>query len=144
MIQAQFKNTIEKKALIKRGDEVLVCVSGGPDSMALLYLLLDLRKDYHIKLAVAHLDHMIRGRQAIADASFVKRVAARLNIPFLMERSDVKAIASSGGMSIEEAARETRYDFFQRVAEKVGATKIATAHTMNDQAETVLMRFVRS
>lgn len=143
MIQAQVKDTIEAKGLIERWDKILVCVSGGPDSMALLHLLKDLIEDYNIKLVVAHLDHMLRGRQAIADANFVKKAAAKLNIPFIMERSNVRAIANSNKMSVEEAAREARYNFYQRAAEKIGATKIATAHTMDDQAETMLMRFIK-
>jgi tRNA(Ile)-lysidine synthase len=143
MIQAKVKSTIEKKGLIKKGDKVLVGVSGGPDSMALLHLLVDLRKEYNIELIVAHLDHMLRGKQSNADANFVEEIAIKLNTPFIMGRSNVKAIASSAKMSIEEAARETRYDFFQKTAAKVGATKIATAHNMDDQAETVLMRLIK-
>lgn len=143
MIKTQIKKTIEEKGLIKKGDKVLVGVSGGPDSMALLHLLVDLRKEYNIELIVAHLDHMLRGKQSSADANFVEEIAIKLNIPFIIERGNVKAIASSSKMSTEEAARETRYDFFQKAAEKVGATKIATAHNMDDQAETVLMRLVK-
>jgi len=143
MIESQVKKTIEEKALIRKGDKVLVCVSGGPDSAALLHLMVELRKDYNIDLIVAHLDHMLRGRQSIADANFVKKTAAMLKIPFIMERRNIKAIARSSKMSIEEAAREARYNFYQVAAKKVGATKIATAHNMDDQAETVLMRLMK-
>lgn len=143
MITTQLKRTIEKKELIEKGDKVLVCVSGGPDSMALLYLMAGLKKDYNLELTIAHFDHMLRSKQSIADANFVKKIAAKLNIPFIMERCNVKEIAGANKMSIEEAAREARYDFFQRMAEKIGANKIATAHNMGDQAETVLMRFIK-
>lgn len=143
MIQAQIKNTIENQGLIAKGDKVLLCVSGGPDSMTLLHLMVNLKNDYKIKLIVAHLDHMLRGRQSVADANFVKKTAAKLNIPFITERSDVKALADSNRASVEEAAREARYNFYQRAAERVGAKKIATGHTMDDQAETVLMRLIK-
>jgi len=142
-IKTQVKKTIEEKGLIKKGDKLVVGVSGGPDSMALLHLLVDLSKDYNIELIVAHLDHMLRSKQSSADANFVEDIAIKLKTPFIMERRNVKAIASSAKMSIEEAAREARYDFFHKAAEKVGATKIATAHNMDDQAETVLMRLIK-
>lgn len=143
MIESKVRDTIEKNKLIKKGDKILLCVSGGPDSMALLYLLTALRKEYGIELAVAHLDHMLRGKASAQDANFVKKIADKLNIPFVTEESDVRALANSNKMSIEEAAREARYDFYQRAAKKVVATKIATAHTMDDQAETVLMRLIK-
>ncbi len=143
MILTQVQNTIANKGLIKKGDRVLVCVSGGPDSIALLHLMVDLRKHYDIELAVAHLDHMLRGRQSAADANFVKRITAKLGIPFVIEKKNVKKIANSPKMSIEERAREARYNFYQRAAKKTGANKIATGHNMDDQAETILMRFVK-
>jgi len=139
----RIKNTIDKKRLIRRGDKVLVCVSGGADSMALLRVLLELQRHYGVKLVVAHLDHMIRGRSSAADANFVKKCAARLGLPFIYEKSDVRKTARGSKASLEEAARETRYDFYARAAERAGANKIATGHTADDQAETVLMRLVR-
>lgn len=142
-MQTQIKKTIEKNGLISKGDKVVACVSGGPDSMALLHLLADLRRYYNIKLTVVHLDHMIRGRQSTADADFVMKAAIKLSMPFVAERVDVKKIAKSNRMSLEEAAREVRYDFYRRAAEKMDANKIATGHTLDDQAETVLMRLVK-
>ncbi|MCK4597031.1 tRNA lysidine(34) synthetase TilS, partial [bacterium] len=143
MLIEQVKNTVKARQLLKNGDKVLTCVSGGPDSMALLYLMRELQKDYKIKLAVAHLDHMLRGRQSAGDAAFVKKTAIGLSIPVITEKKDVKRIAGSRRMSAEEAAREVRYDFYRRAAKKTGANKIATGHNADDQAETVLMRILR-
>ena len=143
MLIEQVKNTVKARQLLKNGDKVLTCVSGGPDSMALLYLMRELQKDYKIKLAVAHLDHMLRGRQSAGDAAFVKKTAIGLSIPVITEKKDVKRIAGSRRMSAEEAAREVRYDFYRRAAKKTGANKIATGHNADDQAETVLMRFLK-
>jgi tRNA(Ile)-lysidine synthase len=143
MIYTTVKNTIEKNRLIENGDKVLVCVSGGPDSITLLNLMIKLQKDYNIKLVVAHLDHMLRGRQSEADAEFVRRVINKLKIPLIMDKVDVKAFSNLIRTSIEIAAREARYNFYQKAAEKTGANKIATAHTIDDQAETVLMRLLK-
>ena len=143
MIYKQVKNTIEKNHLIEKGDKVLLCVSGGPDSMTLLHIMRRLEKEYDIKLVIAHLDHMLRGNRSIADANFVKETSSRLNIPAIIERINVRRISNSSRMSIEEAAREVRYGFYKKAAEKSRANKIATAHTMDDQAETVLMRFIK-
>ena len=139
----QARKTIEDNKLIQKGDRVLVCVSGGPDSMALFHVMLDLRERYDIELVVAHLDHMLRGKQSAADAAFVKKIVSGFNLPFVAEKIDVKKIARESKMSIEEAAREARYDFYMRAAEDSKANKIATGHNMDDQAETVLMRLLR-
>ena len=143
MIRAQVKKTIESYKLIEKGDRVLVCVSGGPDSMALLYLMASLRGCYNITLCAAHLDHMLRGRESAGDADFVKKAALTLNIPVTCESIDVKRAVLASKMSVEETAREIRYDFYKRAAEKLNANRIATGHTMDDQAETVLMRFIK-
>lgn len=137
------KKTIAEKRLIDKNDGILVCVSGGPDSMALLSVLLNLKEELQTKLTVLHLDHMLRGRSSRADANFVKKICAKLRIPFITESCDVKAYAKSNKMSIEEAAREIRYSFYKRAAEKVNANKVATGHTADDQAETVLMRLIK-
>ncbi|MBL7072022.1 MAG: tRNA lysidine(34) synthetase TilS [Candidatus Omnitrophica bacterium] len=143
MIRSQFEDTIKKYSLIKKGDRVLACVSGGPDSMAMLDLLSGLKRSRGMGLAVAHLDHMIRGRRSKADAVFVKKASAKAGIPFYTERISVKEFAKKTGLSTEEAAREARYAFYQRAAAHTGADKIATGHNMDDQAETVLMRLIK-
>ncbi|MDP3790018.1 MAG: tRNA lysidine(34) synthetase TilS [Candidatus Omnitrophota bacterium] len=143
MIRLKVRKTIEDNSLIKKGDKVLVAVSGGPDSIALLHILAELSGRYNIGLVVAHLNHMLRGKEADADADFVRKTADNLSLPFMMEKVSVKNIAKARRMSIEEAARETRYDFYNRAAAKYGASKIATGHTLDDQAETVLMRLLK-
>jgi tRNA(Ile)-lysidine synthase len=129
--------------MLKKGDRVLVGVSGGPDSTALLYVLNALKKEYGLELFVAHLNHMIRKTSAPKDALFVKRTAEKLNLPVVIESKDVPKAAKERRRSLEEAARVLRYEFFKEVLGKYQAQKVATAHTLNDQAETVLMRILR-
>ncbi len=129
--------------LIDRGDRVVVGVSGGPDSIALLYLLDLLKTKYSLKLIVAHLDHGLRGRDSGRDATFVKRQSRLLGIPVVCKKCNVKRRAMDLGRSLEETGRIERYGFFEAVARKAKAGKIATAHTLDDQAETVLFRLIR-
>ena len=143
MIRLKVRKTIETKGLLKDGDRVLACVSGGPDSMALLHILTELRGQYDIEIFVGHLNHMLRGMAADRDADFVKKSVGDLGLVSVIEKIDVKKIAKARKLSIEEAAREARYDFYRRAAEKLNITKIATGHTLDDQAETVLMRFLK-
>ncbi|MGA2774690.1 MAG: tRNA lysidine(34) synthetase TilS [Candidatus Omnitrophota bacterium] len=134
------KNTIEKYGLIRKGDKILVGVSGGPDSVALLYILNTLRKKGAFHLHIAHLDHMLR-KNSTKDAEFVKKLSVNLKIPLRTGRINVKKLAKN--QSIEEAGRNARLDFFFKTAEKIKADKIALAHNLEDQAETVLMRILR-
>jgi tRNA(Ile)-lysidine synthase len=143
MLINKARDTITQFNMLQKDDKVIVGVSGGPDSVALLYCLKALKKDFNVDLFVAHLNHMIRKKAACKDALFVKKTAERLNLPVLVESADVPAIARARRLSIEEAARDARYDFYLRAAKKVGAEKIALAHTEDDQAETVLMRLMR-
>jgi len=117
---------------------VVVAVSGGPDSVALLRALLELKPGL---LTVAHLNHQLRGDESDADEAFVRGLAAAHNLPFRMERIDVRAEAADA--NLEAAARKTRYDWLARIACQVGAGHVATGHTADDQAETVLHRLLR-
>ena len=139
----QVQSALERHAMVPRGDLVLVAVSGGADSVALLHALLQLREKLGLRLAVAHLHHGIRGTAADADAACVRRLAKRLALPFTEERVDVPQQARSAGISLEMAARAARYEFFRRAAEKLGAAAVAVAHTADDQVETVLLRIAR-
>ncbi|MDO8682764.1 MAG: tRNA lysidine(34) synthetase TilS [Armatimonadota bacterium] len=125
------------------GDKVIVAVSGGPDSVALLHALHALKDRLGISLHVAHLNHGIRGKEADKEAEFVRQLAADLGLESTVEKADVPAVKKLLRLSTEEAARKVRYEFLDRVADQIGATKIATAHTKDDQAETVLMNLIR-
>lgn len=140
MIIDKVKNTIKQNNLIIKGDRIIVGVSGGPDSTALLYILNSLKEKFGLKLRVAHLDHMLRKNSA-QDAEFVKNLAQKLGIPATIARINVKALAGQG--SVEEIARNTRLKLFSKVAKSFKAKKIALGHNLDDQAETVLMRLLR-
>ena len=134
------RNTIKRYGLIRKGERVLIGVSGGPDSVALLYILNTLKKEFKLSLHVAHLDHMLRPESG-QDAQFVKKLAERLKLPFTGAQINVKELARKG--SLEEIARNVRLGFLFNVAKEVKADKIALGHTQDDQAETVLMRILR-
>lgn len=137
-----FKRTVERYGLIKPGETVLAACSGGPDSAALVDLLVELRRDLPFELAVGHFDHRLRPGSA-ADAEFVRRLAKDLGLRFFFGRRDVRAYARRENLNLEEAARILRYEFLRGAAKKAGATRIATGHTLTDQAETLLMRLLR-
>jgi tRNA(Ile)-lysidine synthase len=136
------ERTIETRALWKRGAKIILGVSGGADSMAMLHALASLRDEWNLKLRVAHVHHGLRGRAADADARLVEKTSRKLGIPFHTIRADVKKISTNKKISVEMAAREARHDFFRKLAKKYRAV-VATAHTRDDQAETVLLRLLR-
>ncbi len=142
IIQA-VKNTIEKHSLIKKGDAVLVALSGGADSVCMLHILCHLKDEFELKIAAAHLNHMIRGREADSDEAYAAELCTKLGIPFYAERVSIPELSKKEGISEELAGRKARYDFFERICNLYGYNKIATAHNRNDKAETVLMRVIR-
>ena len=124
--------------------KLLVAVSGGPDSTALLHALASHRKDLGLDLHVAHLDHDFRGKEAHDDATFVETMAKKLNLPATIEQADSFEYQRLHSISsFEEASREVRYQFLRRVACKVGAQAVAVGHTADDQIETILMHMIR-
>ena len=129
--------------MINPGERIVVGVSGGPDSLSLLYALFYLKDELDFTLHVAHLDHKFRGVDSATDASFVEEHARRLDIAFTTESIDVPNIIRINKLSSEDGARKIRYEFYDRVAAKVGAAKVALGHNADDQAETMLMRFFR-
>ncbi len=143
MLLTRVKDTIKKYHLLKPGDHVVVAVSGGPDSVCLLSVLQALEKELTLSLHIAHLDHMFRGKESEDEARFVKGLAKKLGIGATIEAIDVPAFCRQRGLSAQAGAREVRYAFLARVAEKAGAAWIATGHTATDQAETFLMRMLR-
>ncbi|HEX5735997.1 MAG TPA: tRNA lysidine(34) synthetase TilS [Blastocatellia bacterium] len=122
---------------------VVVAVSGGADSVALLDMLVRVASKTALRIHVAHLNHMLRGDDSNADAEFVRALAESLSLSMTIQAMDVRREAAASGRSIEEAARELRYGFLLTTAHEMGADRIATGHTMNDQAETFLMRLAR-
>ena len=140
MLIQKIKNTIKNNDLIRKNDSLLVAVSGGPDSVALLYSLYALRKELKFDLCVAHLDHMLR-KDSIKDREFVLSLAKKLKLPAVIGRVDIGKLSEEG--SVEEIARNKRQEFLFRVAKRCRANKIAIGHNRDDQAETVLMRIIR-
>lgn len=135
--------SIEQHHLLSRGDTIVVGVSGGPDSVCLLHVLCRLREDYDLALHVAHLHHGLRGQEADADAAFVQTLAAEWSVPCTVEWADVRALADEHRLALEEAARVARYRFLGRVADSRAARTVAVGHHADDQAETVLMHWLR-
>ena len=128
---------------ITRADSVLVGFSGGPDSVCLLHFLNYLSKEKHFELAALHVNHSLRGADALADQKFCKNFCATHNIPFFTQKIAVRQLAKKWDLSIEHAARKGRYQAFAAIAKKWGASKVALGHHLDDQAETVLLNILR-
>ncbi|HET9468782.1 MAG TPA: tRNA lysidine(34) synthetase TilS [Vicinamibacterales bacterium] len=136
--------TIRRHALLPPGSRVVVALSGGADSVALLFALREISEPEGFCVAgAAHLNHQLRGPEADADEQFCRDLARQLELPIHIERIDVAARARETGASIEHAAHTERHAFFDRAAAHFGASAVAVAHTRNDQAETFLLRLLR-
>lgn len=138
----KFIRGVKANALLGRGDRLVVAVSGGADSVALLNLLLEVRAQFGLELIVAHLNHNLRGSSSDEDQEFVCTLAHRLGIRFICEKIDSEAVVARRE-NLENWARKQRYAFLSRIAGEVRAQKVALGHTMSDQAETFLMRLLR-
>jgi tRNA(Ile)-lysidine synthase len=134
---------IRERRLVRAGERIGIAVSGGADSVSLLRAMLELREDLGIVLSVVHFNHEIRGAEGDSDAEFVTRVAKEHNLHLHQASGDVPFFAKKWRLSTEAAARRLRYDLFRAVLAEGGVQKIATAHTRDDQAETVLLRVLR-
>lgn len=141
-LAARVQRTIAARGLIRRGERVLVGVSGGADSVTLLHMLASWREWLALSLCAVHVDHQLRPESA-RDAAWVRQLAARLQIPLIVERRDVQALCREHGWSLEDGARRARYQCFASAAARYSAHVLALAHTADDQAETVLMRLLR-
>jgi tRNA(Ile)-lysidine synthase len=133
----------EEYHMLPENGKILCAVSGGADSVCMLHLLKSMAEKLHISVAAAHFNHMLRGDESDRDEEFVRSLCEDLNVPFYSGRGDVAKFARENSMGTEEAARKLRYDFLFKTAEEIGAQKIATAHTADDNAETVIMRIAR-
>lgn len=136
------QRTIEKYNMFQDGDKVVVAVSGGPDSLALLHILAEIREQWHLELLVAHYNHSLR-REAADDAAFVRCAAEELGLPFYLGEGDVARYAEEQKLSIQVAARELRYEFLETTVAETGSQKLALAHQLEDQGETIVMHFLR-
>jgi tRNA(Ile)-lysidine synthase len=139
----KFLKYIREKQLLCPGERVAVACSGGADSVALLHVLAELREELGVVLSVAHFHHQIRGAEADADQKFVEELVAKLHVDFYSGAGNVPHHAEESKISLETAARELRHRWFAELIMHGKADKIATAHTLDDQAETVLMRVLR-
>ncbi len=143
VIFEKFIRAIKSHQMLERGDRVIVAVSGGADSMALLYLLLRIRKRFDLDLIVAHLNHKLRDVESDSDEQFVREVAHREQLPCVAECIPTEEAYDSSAGNLESWARQKRYDFLDRLVASFVAQKVALGHTMNDQAETLLMRLMK-
>ena len=136
-------NINKKYNLIENNDIIVVGFSGGPDSVFLVEMLKKLKNFINFKIYLVHINHLLRGEDADSDEEFSIEYAKKNNLEIFIKRIPVKEIAKEVGKTLEEVGREERYKFFSEIYEKVGATKIATAHNKDDQIETFLFRLIR-
>jgi tRNA(Ile)-lysidine synthase len=136
-------DTVRRFDLLSPCDRVLLAVSGGGDSVFLLHALLELRTHFDLTLAVAHLNHGIRGEEGDADESYVRKLARRHSLDFFSRREDVPAYSTEHGIGVEEAGRILRYAFFDECLRSWKGTRIATGHTRTDSAETIFLNLLR-
>src|SRR5467141_109488 len=135
--------SLNKREMLRPGDRLGVAVSGGADSVALLLSLLDLRNKLGIVLSVVHFNHKLRGKASDADEAFVAKLAAKHGLDFHSASVYVAKKAKDERANLEDAARRARYDYFRSLVESGNCTKIAVAHTADDQAETVIAHLLR-
>lgn len=135
-------DTIKKYNLIESGEKIVLGVSGGPDSISMLNILNEIKDEYKFEIYVAHINHMIR-EEAREDEKYVQKYCEKNNIQCFVKRIDVQQIANIKKIGTEEAGRNIRYEFFEEVMKKVGATKIGVAHNKNDKIETIIMNLLR-
>lgn len=142
-IEEKIIGFIKKFELIKQDDKILVALSGGPDSVFLLYFLLKYKKKYKITIGAMHLNHMIRGAEAKSDEKFCRNLCSELGVDYHSANKDVPAYSKKNKISIEEAAREIRYAELEKIQKKFVYNKIATAHNCNDNAETIILNLIK-
>lgn len=143
MLLETVRRTIEEHHLLKKGDKVLCAVSGGADSVCLLRVMYELKAEFNLSIFVVNINHLIRGDEAERDSNFVKFLCKQMEIECFYREYDVKKIARELKLGDEECGRNLRYSCFDEIANSLGGAKIATAHNLNDNAETVLFRMIR-
>lgn len=143
LVFEKFIRIIDQYAMVSDGDTILVALSGGADSVALLLLFLDLQSKIDFDICAAHLNHGLRGKESQEDEKFVKELCQKFDIRCITSKEDINKRAKQSRTSVEVAGREARLTFLKKVSQKLKASKIAFGHTMNDQAENVLLRLIR-
>ena len=133
----------KKYSMLQKGDSVLVGLSGGADSVCLLYILKELAEKLHFSVYALHVNHGIRGMEADADEQFAANLCNKLEVPFVSIKEDILDYAEKNRVSLEEGGRIVRYAAFERMKQEWGCTKIALAHHANDSAETMLFHLFR-
>ena len=134
---------IRRYRMIEEGDHVIAGVSGGPDSVYLLFLLMQYKKSVPFSISVVHVEHGIRGQESREDAQFVQQLCRKMEIPFFLFEVDAQKEAKTKKISTEEAGRILRYAAFEEACRRYGGNKIAIAHNEDDQAETILWNLSR-
>ncbi|MGL4946295.1 MAG: tRNA lysidine(34) synthetase TilS [Cetobacterium sp.] len=134
---------IKDEKLLKSGDKIVLGFSGGPDSVFLLEVLNSLKKEFNFEIVLAHINHLLRGKNSDGDEEFTIEYGSRLGIPVFTKRVSIEEIAKKNGIGLEEAGRVIRYNFFDEVLEKTSSNKIAIAHNLDDQIENFLFRLMR-
>jgi tRNA(Ile)-lysidine synthase len=139
MTPQKVREFISREKLIEKYDKILIGISAGPDSVALLNILEEFKEEYKIKLFLVHINYLLRGRESLEDEEFIKAVGKDKEIPIFIRRS---VIIRNKSFSIQKEARKIRYDFFLEVARSIGAKKIALGHVYEDHIETIFMRLI--
>lgn len=144
-LEKEVATFIRANDLVSERDSIVVGVSGGPDSVALLHLLcsLNAKKSLGCRFYIAHLNHKLRGMDSEEDAGFIRRLSNEFNLPVFIKEIDIKGVAMGSRCSIEEAGRRERYKFFRDYSQEVGASRIAVGHSADDNVETLLQRIIR-
>lgn len=142
MLKEEVLKTITTYQLIKPGDKIVVGVSGGPDSICLLHILYSLKEKLEFEIFVAHINHMLR-ETADSETEYVKNFCKKLGIECFIKKEDILQLAKKQKKGTEEVGRQVRYKFFDEVLAKTNSNKVATAHNLNDKAETILLNIIR-
>ena len=142
-MKQKVKETIKKYNLINSGDRIVLGVSGGPDSIAMLDILRQLRDEIKFEIYVVHINHNIRGKDADEDEEYVKKYCENYNIKCFSKKIDVPTIAQNEKIGTEEAGRKVRYEYFDEILQKTNSNKIGIAHNKNDKVETIIMHLLR-
>lgn len=142
MLEEKIEKTITKYKLLEKNDKIVVGVSGGPDSITLLTILIKLKETYNLSIVVAHINHQIR-ENAIKDEEYVKNFCQKNDIECFIKRADIVKKAQKEKKGLEETGREVRYNFFEEVLKNTNSNKIAIAHNLNDNCETIIMNQLR-